>query len=469
MSSIAVLTLKEAIIPLVSTFQTGSVRTVKVEHSWTALGNNRTAKMFLPVCDDPSQKELFVYVVDQFCDATDVNRLNLTDASIKYSKFRIVLGGALRITWQNLSEARGGIYTDATFTADLNSLIATYMAPSSREDQLEYLRTATKPYNMSCEELGARLMVISRLGRFLPGSYDTTNNVWNPLINTDVGYKRAFFTLMPGAWKIKFAENGTVLDAATYPYQELVRFMAIQELVSKNRGAATGKRKAEDGGHRRNNFGRGNGGRFYNRSGRGGRGGRGYGGNSYGGHAGFRSGSGGRGRGYSNYGYSGNYVYPSAYTGTPGAQWGWSNRNPVFHVPGTPQRAPTAPMAGGGRVVTYSGSGGRGSGASRGGSYSGGRGPRFVAPRPGAPPPPYVPNFMNDQYYQEDGAAEEHYYQEGQEQFFASEDQYYDDAVGEEQAEEHYYGDSNPGDYNEQENEEKEEPQDAHWLQDFGY
>ena len=68
MAIIAALALREAIIPLQTTMETDSLRTVKVEHSWTEGPNNQdqTAKMYLPVCGDPSKKELFFYVIDQF-------------------------------------------------------------------------------------------------------------------------------------------------------------------------------------------------------------------------------------------------------------------------------------------------------------------------------------------------------------------------------------------------------------------
>ena len=61
MASLSALTLKEAIIPLVSSFSPGDLRTTKVEWKWTA-GNppvNEYSKMYLPVCDDPLQKEVF--------------------------------------------------------------------------------------------------------------------------------------------------------------------------------------------------------------------------------------------------------------------------------------------------------------------------------------------------------------------------------------------------------------------------
>ena len=53
-----------------------------------------------------------------------------------------------------------------------------------------------------------------------------------PLFANDDLLKRAYFLLMPSSWRIKFAESGQVLEGA-YTYQNLIRFMSIQEMVSK--------------------------------------------------------------------------------------------------------------------------------------------------------------------------------------------------------------------------------------------
>ena len=165
MASLSVLTLKEGILPLVSSFNTEDVRTVKVEHSWTPANQEaQHAKMYLPVCDDPSNKELFLYVIDQFIDASDNDRLHLSTGNVRYSKFRSVLGGDLRLKWQELSNARANKSVES-FLLDQRALIATYLAPSSFDDEREYIRSVTKPFSMSCDALGVRLRVISHLSQ----------------------------------------------------------------------------------------------------------------------------------------------------------------------------------------------------------------------------------------------------------------------------------------------------------------
>ena len=73
MSAVSALTLREAILPLTQSFTTSELHTVKVENHWTsgtgANAREKYYKMYLPVCDDPSKKELFFYVIDQFLDA----------------------------------------------------------------------------------------------------------------------------------------------------------------------------------------------------------------------------------------------------------------------------------------------------------------------------------------------------------------------------------------------------------------
>ena len=144
MAAVSVLTLRNGIIPLVSSFDVSSLQTTKVEHKWTT-GNapNTTdhySKLYLPVVNDPSDKELFLYVIDQFMDASHNDRLHLSTGTSLYTKFRQVLGGDLRIRWQTLSDAQAN-KTTGTFATDLTAFIAKYLPPSAFEDQEAYYLT----------------------------------------------------------------------------------------------------------------------------------------------------------------------------------------------------------------------------------------------------------------------------------------------------------------------------------------
>ena len=114
---------------------------------------------------------------------------------------------------------------------DVDVLVGQCLAPTAHQDELECLCTATEPFQMSCELLGSCLRVISHLGRHLPGS--TVAGVCFDLFATDNVLKRACFSLMPAAWKIEFAESGEILNDVAHECQNLIRFMAIQEALSK--------------------------------------------------------------------------------------------------------------------------------------------------------------------------------------------------------------------------------------------
>ena len=127
MSAVAALSLREAIIPLQQSFNIEDLYTVKVEHQWEE-GNpavSRSYKTVLPVIDDPSKKEQFFYVIDQFMDACSNDRLHLSQGPQRYNKFREVLQGSLRLSWQTISANRGNNKSTNSFDEDVRALIST--------------------------------------------------------------------------------------------------------------------------------------------------------------------------------------------------------------------------------------------------------------------------------------------------------------------------------------------------------
>jgi hypothetical protein len=457
MASLSVLTLKEGILPIISSFNPEDLRTVKVEHRFTDNSNamapvSRHEKAVLPICNDPSNKELFIYVIDQFKDACEPERLNLHSGMLRYNKFREVVEGDLKISWNDLcsnrradnNNAGQANYSILSFDQDLLTLLRLYLAPTSYEDQKEYMRSATKPYNMSCEALGSRLRVISNLSRYLPGS----NGL--PLYTDNNQAKRAYYQMMPSPWKVKFAESGFELDG-DYSYFSLIRFMSIQATISDKKSSRT----STVSGNKRpfGNSGRGRG----------------------------RGHSGGRGRGRGRFG---NYFSQGTYGGYSG--YSYPPAQPRYSPPsaGSSQYTPRAqpPSYSGGR----SGSG-RGASPSPRPYSSGGRipprnyGGNYQRPRG----PPQIPNFYvdhsrrghsNDQYYGEhyfgDSAApsageqydptyEEQYYQH--DTYHAPQDQYYDEReTGVAHAGETYYEEQA-----EAETGETNESSEVHWLDEF--
>ena len=90
-ASLATVTLCNVIVPLLPSFCTEDVRTVKVEHGWTT-GNGTNAvahsyKMYLLTCDDPLNKELLLCIIDEFLDAVHNDRLHLSTGASCYTKF----------------------------------------------------------------------------------------------------------------------------------------------------------------------------------------------------------------------------------------------------------------------------------------------------------------------------------------------------------------------------------------------
>ena len=118
------------------------------------------------------------------------------------------------------------------FMDDIDLLIGCYFAPTLCQDQLEYLQLGTKPFQMTCEQLGSHLHVINHLGHYLPGS--VVGGVHFNLFSAADALKRAYFSLMPASWKIQFTESGQILNDINYTHQNLIRFMAIQEALSKH-------------------------------------------------------------------------------------------------------------------------------------------------------------------------------------------------------------------------------------------
>lgn len=472
MAAVSVLTLKNPIVPLAASVDYAYLQTVKVEHSWTTgVGPNertRSAKHYLPVVNDPSNKELMLYVVDQFYDAADNERLHLSTGTARYTKFRNVLGGDLRIRWQAISAATPNKTLD-TFDLDVGVFMSMYLAPSSFEDQKEYLRVATKPYTMDCDTLASRLRVVSSLCKRLPGSNG------EELFTSEVAFKRAFFALMPTAWRIKFAESGQVLDAAAYGYTDLVRFMAVQEAISKRSaarshgGMSTGKRKFDAREDRSGRGGRGV------HGGRGGYQGRGGGFSSYGryqqGFSGYGN-SGGFGRGR---GGSGGYITPSysppTYAPSPGSRGSYSS---------TPGRGGGSSYGRGGGTprVPYRSGGGRFQPRGRGSGYQGFR----PSGQAGRGPTPYVPNFYtesHDQYFGHEEYPQDQFFQgqeHGQDQFFghgeSAHEMYYEDQDYTEQqgqVEDQFHAEEQGQSEQDETVQEPAGHEDVHWLDQLGF
>lgn len=450
MASFAGLTLREAILPLYSTFAPEKLRTVKIENTW---GNNAQHyyKMYLPVCGDPSDKEAFLYVIEQFVDAAHNDRLHLSTGDARYSKFRQVLDGALRLEWQTISDARNNKTVDS-FIEDVHALIALHFASTAREDQLAYLRSTTKKFDHEVSDVSARLTVMDKLGRWLPGSWTPNDHTMHNLFSDDHDKKRQLFSVMPMKYRIAVAQTGRSLDDATFTYAQLTHALQLQEAIERQergRKRSRGEQPVASRGRGRGTrgYGRGHGRAYYERNqGR------------------------GSGRGY---------AYGRGYYGNPNRYAGAATTNPfVAGAQGgrIPQQQPYTP-----RTPR---------------PYQAQRNPvprvsHSVSPRRpmvrGRGPGPQLPQFMADDNYHQEGphvvppaaaaspaaaAPQDHYYEgEGYDNYYGDDqDHYYGDEYGGEdhyyqgdeyQGDEHYYGDEQGGGGDDQ--------AEDHFLQDFGY
>ena len=95
---------------------------------------------------------------------------------------------------------------------------------------------------------------------------------------------------------------------------------------------------------------------------------------------------------------------------------------------------------------------------------------------------PLMPDFYTDEHYFHGASGQEHYYEEnghGGDEMYYQNDQYYqtDDYAGHHQhdqqeqyyGEEHYYGEEEHTPSGNGEEGKEDKPEDAHFLQDFGY
>jgi hypothetical protein len=353
--------------------------------------------------------------------------------------------------WNALSDGRATKTIDS-FAEDLTTFISFYLSPTSFEDQREYLRSATKPFAMSCELLGSRLRMINNLSKWLPGSNATL------LYQSDDMLKRAYFALVPTPWRIKFVETGNVLDG-TYTMIALIRFMAVQESLSKRAGnmreANNNKRRVNPGrgAQRYGGRGRGSGGRYNHHN------------NNSGGYNSAYNGN----RFIGGISYSNSPVVAAGYTSTPHSGYG-ANRTP------TPRSSGGRFTRGGGRYTSPSG----GRYSPPGGGYPPGRGRGNYALRPtyeqrapgGRGPAPPLPNFHVEHYYANDEyqTEDQFYSMDGppnyEDQFYQQEETY-DNNDASASAQDHYHADVAPAET--VPDNASNDAEDVHWLDEYEY
>ena len=375
-----------------------------------------TRKEDLPFAPDPSDKERVIRVLYEFTDACGDARLHIHNAD-RYTALRKVIGGTLKSSWDTIvQEIPDAEKVDARWGGHLRLLTRTFCPSNSFQALDEYLRQATKPFNMDCYTVAARIQLLSRLSQYLPGSSGAQ------LYTEGLQMKNAFFRVMLPDWQIRFTETGRTLDDNTYTLQHLVDFMEQRRIFHD---AQKPKRPRYEG----NNYYQGNG--YYGPRG----GGRGH-------YSGYNRGN----QGYQGYqGYQNNFPARGGgrhYHQTPHRQQqrpspgGRGYSSPSYRTPPGGRGGFQGRGSPGGR--TPGRFGGRTTG--RGGRYGGRQPNRQLAfmTEPGRGPgvrQPYAPpsSSHNDHYYEESasgdtnavgysdnmepnfqdgGQYEDHYYQE---------------------------------------------------------
>ena len=96
--------------------------------------------------------------------------------------------------WQEISDAQGAKTVD-TFVDDVCILIGHHFAPALHQDELEHLCGATKPFQMTGQQLRSCFCVIGHLDHCLPGSVFGATHF--SLFFVEDTLKHAFFLLMP--------------------------------------------------------------------------------------------------------------------------------------------------------------------------------------------------------------------------------------------------------------------------------
>ena len=129
-----------------------------------------TRKYDVPFCPDQSDKERVVRTIHEFLYACDDARLHI-DGPNRYTKLTEVLGGDLRVTWNEiLGNIDAADRTVPNFPTHIRLLTAKILPNDSYTLLDDYLRSAKKPYSMDCYTVSGRLTLLNALSVYLPGS-----------------------------------------------------------------------------------------------------------------------------------------------------------------------------------------------------------------------------------------------------------------------------------------------------------
>ena len=175
-------------------------------------------------CEDP---ELILTTVDEFYDACEENRLNLTTAVLRFTKFRQCTSDHLRQVWDVTAEDFNPDGELEEFDGCIDAFIARYVKDSALGDETHYLSKIRKPNSMSVERLSGRLQVINNLMSRFPGAGGASPFDDNRL-------KYLFNQMMPTKWQYALAGSHNRLPDDDFSYLDLTAFMKDQETMEQS-------------------------------------------------------------------------------------------------------------------------------------------------------------------------------------------------------------------------------------------
>ena len=187
--------------------------------------------------------ELLCRLVIEFEDAAGNERLRLTNGPLLFAKFRECLGP---VYLNDFDEARAlNAQTVAGFELTKTAFLAKYIPTTAAMDQLQFLRTTQKPYDITVTTAGLRLRLINRYGSKFPGQNG------QPLLPNELQIKSVFFTMMMIRWQNQYLLNsGREITDPLLSFDDLVRHMQYREDDQRRRDQQQGFRQPNQGGGR---------------------------------------------------------------------------------------------------------------------------------------------------------------------------------------------------------------------------
>ena len=228
--------MNKAVLPLLSPWNEDSLVHVTLQNSVVvgARETRRSAELPKLTSEHP---QYVLRCIDEFMDAAGPENLGIsTNGGKLFAAFRKIVSQPMRDEWDL---ARMGVAVSVPgFRQTLGRFIRRYIQPTDLSDQLRYLETARKPNGMSCLMLGSRLRFMNRLLSHFPGAND------EPPLDL-LGLKRVYFNMMEPEFKTAYLVAGRDISDAS-PFEDLVRFMKIQEGAKEARKKAAQRSQLQD-------------------------------------------------------------------------------------------------------------------------------------------------------------------------------------------------------------------------------